>query len=146
MLLAQPVTTGAPVLIQSGALDDLVPPHRCAELMAASRGPQGPHRMELVVHPEARHAFDHPAISLFGNLQISAPSPASCRLEEKSDGGFFERGSGMPINGENLKEVLALCSRGGHAGGNDEAAARAFNRTLAFLADSGFLASAPAAP
>lgn len=139
MRLRRSVTTGAPVLIQSGALDDLVPPKRCAELIEATRGPQGPNRMELVVHPGARHAFDHPMLSLFGNLQITAPSPASCRLEEQSDGGFVERSNGLPINSENLKEVLALCSRGGHAGGNEEATERAFAKTLDFLRAAGFL-------
>ena len=49
--LRRPVTTGAPILIQSGALDDLVPPERCAELAAATRGPEGPNNMTLVVHP-----------------------------------------------------------------------------------------------
>lgn len=39
--LRDPLTTGAPVLIQTGALDDLVPPQRCAGLIAASRGPKG---------------------------------------------------------------------------------------------------------
>lgn len=146
MLLRKPVTTGAPVLIQSGALDDLVPPRRCAELIASSRGPEGPNRMELIVHPEARHGFDHPALSLFENLQITAPSPASCRLQEREGGGFLEAYSDRPINLGNLKEVLALCSRGGHAGGNEEAAARAFERTLTFLEKGGFLVGHQSSP
>ena len=146
MLLLQPVTTGAPVLIQSGALDDLVPPKRCSELIAGSRGPEGPNRMELLVHPEARHGFDHPALSLFGKLKITAPSPAFCRLQEQEGGSFLEAHSGRSINLANLKEVLALCSRGGHAGGNEDAAARAFERTLAFLEKGGFLSARRSSP
>lgn len=131
--LHEPVTTGAPVLIQTGALDDLVPPERCAELIAASRGAAGPPNMRLVVLPEARHAFDHPMLSMFGNLPISAPSPAFCRLQQQADGSFVETSSGRAVNGANLNEALAGCSRMGHAGGNEAADSAAFENTLAFL-------------
>ena len=140
MRLREPVTTGAPVLIQTGALDDLVPPERCAELISASRGPKGPARMELTVHPEARHAFDHPMLSMFGKLPISAPSPAFCRLQQQEDGAFVEVHSGTRINGKNLSKALAPCSRNGHAGGNEAADAAAFDNTLAFLRAAGFQA------
>lgn len=137
--LHRALTTGAPVLIQVGALDDLVPPERCAELIAATRGPQGPNRMHLIVHPDARHAFDHPLLALFGNLPVSAPSPASCTLEQRADGSFVELHSARDVNQDNLGEVLAACSRGGHAGGNESAAAAAYASTLAFLRAEGFL-------
>ncbi|WP_299392921.1 dienelactone hydrolase family protein [Pelagibius sp.] len=137
--LRRPVTTGAPILIQSGALDDLVPPERCAELAAATRGPEGPSNMTLVVHPGARHAFDHPLLELFGKVDITAPSPAFCELEQQEDGGFVETRSGREIDAVNLAAVLAGCSRSGHAGGNEAAAEQAYRNTLAFLGAAGFL-------
>ncbi len=137
--LRRPVTTGAPILIQAGALDDLVPPERCADLAAATRGPEGPNNMKLVVHPDARHAFDHPLLEMFGKVDITAPSPAFCQLEQQEDGGFLETRSGLEIDAANLGAVLAGCSRSGHAGGNEEAAERAYRNTLAFLKAGGFL-------
>jgi len=140
--LANATTTGAPVLIQTGARDDLVPPEHCAELIAASRGLQGPPDMKLVVHPEARHAFDHPMLAPFGSLPITAPSPASCRLAQQADGSFVETHSGVRVTAQNLKAVLEPCSRSGHAGGNEEVAAAAWKNTLAFLQAAGFLPAA----
>jgi dienelactone hydrolase len=145
--LRRPVTTGAPVLIQTGALDDLVPPRRCADLIGASRGPQGEGSrgaakapdMRLVVLPGARHAFDHPLLAPFANLPLSAPSPAACELRQRADGSFVETHSGARVDGGNLKAALAPCSRQGHAGGNEAAAARAFANTLALLRAEGFL-------
>lgn len=131
--LYEPMTTGAPVLIQTGALDDLVPPERCAELIAASRGAEGPPNMRLVVLPGARHAFDHPMLSMFGNLPISAPSPAYCRLQQQADGSFVETTTGRAVNAASLNEVLAGCSRKGHAGGNEAADSAAFENTIMFL-------------
>lgn len=144
--LREPETTGAPVLIQTGALDDLVPPRRCRELIAISRSPAGAPGMHLVVLPEARHAFDHPMLSWFGNLPISAPSPAYCELRQRADGHFVETHSGKTVDGGNLKEVLAPCSRKGHAGGNETAAAQALSNTLAFLQAEGFLPQDKPAP
>ena len=144
--LNRPQTTGAPVLIQTGALDDLVPPERCAELIAASRAPDGGHPdMRLIVHPEARHAFDHPMLSMFGNLPITAPSPAFCKLQQQEDGSFVELHSGVAVDGANLKDALAPCSHGGHAGGNEAADAAALENTLAFLRAGAFLGQAQAA-
>lgn len=137
--LRRPVTTGAPVLIQVGALDDLVPPRQCADLAAETHGPQGPNRMRLVVHAGARHAFDHPLLSLFDSLPVSAPSPAFCELQQRPDGRFVALHSAQPVSGENLREALAACSRRGHAGGNEAAAEAAYAEMLAFLRAEGFL-------
>jgi dienelactone hydrolase len=146
LLLRQPVTTGAPVLIQSGALDDVVPAERCQDLVNTSRSADGPPNMKVIVHPNARHGFDHPLLSMFGKLPLSEASPAHCLLEEQSDGQFRERQTGLLVNRENLRETLVLCSRGGAAGGNADAAEQAFVQTLTFLNESGFLVPAPMAP
>ena len=132
-------TTGAPILIQVGALDDLVPPEQCARLVSETRGPQGPNRMRLVVHPDALHAFDHPMLSLFSSLPISAPSPAFCALEEQTDGSFVELHGARRVDSTNLAEALAACSRPGHAGGNAAAAEAAYAEVLEFLRAAGFL-------
>lgn len=139
LLLRQSVTTGAPVLIQSGALDDVVPVELCEELAAASRGPTGPPNMRVIVLPNARHGFDHPMLSMFGRLSLSEPTPANCLLKEQSDGSFRERQTGILVNNNNLRETLALCSRVGAAGGNAEATERAFANTLMLLGEAGFL-------
>jgi dienelactone hydrolase len=138
--LNRPVTTGAPVLIQSGALDDVVLVERCQELISASRGPSGAPEMELVIHAEARHGFDHPLLSPFGALPMSAPAPTNCLFQQQPSGGFTERHSGLAASVANLREVLALCSADhGTAGGNDQAAAESFARTLDFLRRAGFI-------
>ena len=142
LLLRQPITTGAPVLIQSGALDDVVPAERCEELAAVSQGSNGPPNMKVVIYPNARHGFDHPMLSMFGRLPLSEPSPAHCLLEEQSGGGFRERLTGQLMNHDNQREILALCSRDGTAGGNAEAAEQAFAQTLSFLHEAGFLTPA----
>ena len=136
--LYESLTTGAPVLIQTGALDDLVPPERCSELIATSRGPAGPANIQLKILPEAHHAFDHPLLSLFEKLPITAPSPAYCRLQQQADGSFVETTSNRKVDGSNLNEVLAACSRKGHAGGNEQADAAALGNTLAFLKAAAF--------
>jgi dienelactone hydrolase len=138
--LNRPVTTGAPVLIQVGALDDVVPAERCRELIAASRGPNGAPNMELVIHQDARHGFDHPLLSPFGALPMSAPAPTNCLFEQQPGGGFLERHSGQAASADNLRQVLALCSaEHGTAGGNDQAAADSFARTVDFLRAAGFI-------
>ncbi|MEQ8354017.1 MAG: dienelactone hydrolase family protein [Kiloniellaceae bacterium] len=145
--LRQPETTGAPVLIQSGALDDLVPPERCAALIEASRGPPdsggGPPALRQIIHPQARHAFDHPLLALFDKIPITAPSPAFCELQQRADGRFVETTGGQVVHADNLNAVLAGCSRPGHAGGNEAADAAAFAATLAFLEEAGFLTAPP---
>jgi dienelactone hydrolase len=138
--LNQPVTTGAPVLIQSGALDDVVLAERCQELITASRGPRGAPNMDLLIHADARHGFDHPLLSPFGALPMSAPAPTNCLFEQRPDGGFTERHSGLAASAANLREVLAHCSaEHGTAGGNDQAAAESFARSLDFLRQAGFI-------
>jgi dienelactone hydrolase len=141
--LAEMTTTGAPVLIQSGALDDLVPPQRCAELITASEVPPDGEPIRQVVHPEAQHAFDHPLLAMFGRIPITAPSPANCRLVQQADGSFREAHSGTRVTAQNLKAALAPCSLPGHAGGNEAADDRAWRNTLVFLRAGGLLAAGP---
>jgi hypothetical protein len=96
--------------------------------------------MELVIHDDARHGFDHPLLSPFGALPMSAPAPTNCLFEQQPGGGFMERHSGRAAGAANLREVLALCSaEHGTAGGNDQAAADSFARSLDFLRDAGFI-------
>ncbi|KAB2844121.1 MAG: dienelactone hydrolase family protein [Burkholderiales bacterium] len=48
----------APLLIQIGEADDWTPAERCRELLASV--PAGSGKVDLVIYPEAHHAFDRP--------------------------------------------------------------------------------------
>jgi hypothetical protein len=88
----------------------------------------------------ARHGFDHPLLNPFGAPPMSAPAPTNCRFEQQPGGGFLERHRGLATSAANLRQVLALCSADhGTAGGNDQAAANSFARTLDFLRAAGFI-------
>lgn len=129
-------TTGAPILIQSGELDNVAPPLLCKELVTDMRStdPQAPIR--LVVHEDARHAFDHPLL-VVGALPVSGIAPADCRFREVEPGVLVEGETGEIANADSLKDLLAHCSHGyGVAGGNDEAAEDAWAQTTAFLAQT----------
>ena len=58
----------APLLIQIGEADDWTPAVRCRELLASRRG--GTPELELVVYPDAHHAFDRPGDKLVFREQV----------------------------------------------------------------------------
>lgn len=130
LTLRDPVTTGAPVLIQIGGDDDITPPAPCRDLAAAMEG--GP--VELVVYDGARHAFDHPTLGSIPWVPVTGMIPGDCRIAEQADGSFVERTTGLAVTGDSLRDVLVACGRrGGEAGGDAEVAAQARQRLLDFL-------------
>lgn len=130
LMLRGPVTTGAPVLIQSGGNDDIAPAGLCRELVDGMVG--GP--VDLVVYDGARHAFDHPALDSLPWVPVTGMIPGDCRLVEQADGSFRELTTGQTVTGEGLRDVLVACGRrGAEAGGDAGAAAEARRRLMAFL-------------
>lgn len=130
LILREPVTTGAPVLIQSGGDDDIAPVGLCRDLVSGMQG--GP--VELVVYDDARHAFDHPALGSIPWVPVTGMIPGDCRFAEQADGSFLELSTGRPVTGDDLRDVLVACGRrGAEAGGDAEAASAARQRLIAFL-------------
>ncbi len=127
-------TTGAPVLIHSGALDTVTPAHLCREFIdeVAARDPEA--SMELIVYDEARHAFDHPMLRWFSWVPAAGRRPEHCLIREVRPNVFVETHSGIPVHRGSLRAALDACSGGApSAGGNPEAARLAFERTRAAL-------------
>ncbi len=130
-------TTGAPLLLQLGGRDEIAPAALCQALVDDLRRADPAARIEVALHPEARHAFDHPLLEWFGQLPVSAPVPVDCRFEERRSGRFVETLSGRPATAATLPELFAGCARGGLvAGGDPDAAEAALARTLDFLGRS----------
>lgn len=127
-------TTGAPVLLQLGGRDEVAPAALCQALVAAIEEADPAADLEVVLHPAARHAFDHPLLDWIGAIPVSGSVPVDCRFEEVAPGRFRETLSGRPASAASLPELFAGCGRA-HllAGGDPEAAERALARTLAFL-------------
>lgn len=132
--LVEPRTTGAPILLQIGDSDSVTPLAFC-EALVEEVGTIDPNvDVTLVIYPEARHAFDHPALSLLGWVPISGIIPGDCRIQEQPDGRFVEVTTGMVSTGESLGDVLTACGcSAAEAGGDAEAAQIARQRLLEFL-------------
>jgi dienelactone hydrolase len=128
-----PRTTGAPILIQMGRKDDVTPAALCEALVAGLRREQPEALIDLIVYPQAEHAFDHPLLAGIA-LPVKGQIPAGCLVREQEPGLFIEQRSGARVTAATLRDVVKACSRTeGHAGGDAEAAAEAERRTVAFL-------------
>jgi len=137
LVLRQPLTTGAPILVLAGDADDVAPPALCRARIDEVRQANPGTRADMVVYPGARHAFDHPMLSWFGKLPAGGQMPRECLIVETAGGGFREQKSGIAVTSATIGEALAACAvEGGTAGGDAEAAEDAFRRLLAFLAQS----------
>lgn len=127
-------TTGAPVLIEAGAADEVAPPALCRELIAKIEASDPGAEIELSVHPGSLHAFDHPLLELFDDLPVTAELPTECRFREVEPNLFIEETSGRVATEESLPDIFEACSRDdARAGGNVAAAERALEETEAFL-------------
>lgn len=124
--LRDPVTTGAPVLIQIGSDDAITPAALCRDLVDGMSG--GP--VELVIHEGARHAFDHPALASLSWVPVTGMIPGDCLIAEQPDGSFVETSTGRAVVGSGLREVLIACGRKGAVAGGDAEAAEAARRHL----------------
>jgi dienelactone hydrolase len=127
-------TTGAPVLIEAGAEDKVAPPELCRDLAEKIAAADPKARITLSAQPEALHAFDHPLLSAFDDLPVSASLPTECRFREVEPNLFVEETSGRVATEESLADIFKTCSRDdARAGGNEVAAQRALEETKAFL-------------
>lgn len=92
--------TGAPILIQTGADDDYDEPDSCPRLVA-SLPPAAQELIEVVVYPEATHAFDRLEPAFIGLDPYShlgrggevrmAPNPAAAEAARSRTVAFFRR-------------------------------------------------------
>lgn len=127
-------TTGAPVLIEAGAEDEVAPPALCRELIDKIETEHPNAEIELSVQPDSLHAFDHPLLEIFEDLPIAADFPTECRFREVEPNLFIEETSGRVATEESLADIFEACSRDdARAGGNEAAADRAQEETEAFL-------------
>jgi len=135
--LLDPSTTGAPILVQIGADDTVTPARLCLD-MARDIGSVDPHAsVDVIVYPDARHAFDHPALAVLGWVPVTGMIPGDCLIEEEHRGRFVEVSTGQVVTGSTLADVLKACGRqGAEAGGNDSAAIEARRRLLSFLSEA----------
>ncbi len=128
-----PLTTGAPVLVQMGRRDDVTPAALCEALVDELQREAPQALIDLVVYPQAEHAFDHPLLAGI-ELDVVGEIPAGCLVREEPPGTFVEQRSGERVTAATLKAVVKACSLPrGHAGGDRAAARQAEARTLAFL-------------
>ncbi len=134
LVLSEPRTTGAPILVLAGDADDVAPPALCRERIAEARAADPAADIDLVLYPGARHAFDHPMLAWFGRLRAGGQMPRECLIVEGPDGRFVERKTGRDVTSASIAEALEGCAvKGGTAGGDPDAAADAMERLLAFL-------------
>lgn len=127
-------TTGAPVLIETGAEDRVAPPGLCQELIAKVEAADPEARIELSTQPDSLHAFDHPLLSMFDDLPVAVALPTECRFREVEPNLFVEESSGRVTTEKNLPDIFESCSRDdARAGGNEAAAKRALEETKVFL-------------
>lgn len=127
-------TTGAPVLIEAGAEDEVAPPALCRELVARIEAEDPGARISLSVQPDSLHAFDHPLLSMFSDLPVAAMLPTECRFREVEPNLFVEETTGRVATEDNLTDIFETCSRDdARAGGNEAAAEQALEETRAFL-------------
>lgn len=128
--------TGAPVMVQTGARDRSTPAPLCEELAARWRAQNPGVTLTLTVHPNARHAFEHPTLGRWplGLLPVEKPVPRNCRFEETAADRFVERASGLEITADNLAEAVEICSEiGSEVAFDREAADAARAAVLDFL-------------
>ncbi|MBT6202646.1 MAG: hypothetical protein HOI34_02980 [Rhodospirillaceae bacterium] len=134
--LRDPVTTGAPILIQAGSSDTVTPVVLCQQFVDEITAVDPDPNIELVIYEGARHAFDHPALSAIGWLPVSGMLPGDCLIVEQPGGDFLETSTGQAVSGENLADVLTSCGRNAaEAGGDSDAADLARDRLRTFLAE-----------
>ena len=127
-------TTGAPVLIEAGADDQVAPPELCRELIDKIEAVDPEAQIALSAQPDSLHAFDHPLLGMFSDLPVAAALPTECRFREIEPNLFVEETSGRVATEDNLTDIFETCSRDdARAGGNEAAAEQALKETKAFL-------------
>ena len=134
MRFLEPTTTGAPILIQSGGRDLITPAEVCRDLLTEMRAHDPSIQAEMIVHPEARHAFDHPYLAHLPAVPTRYLAPHRCLIRERRPGLFIEESRDTELFASNLSSALEACSRAGFlAGGHPASAAAAWENTERFL-------------
>lgn len=130
-------TTGVPIAIHGGSNDVITPIDQCLNFVDEQLTDKDKSHIQVVRYENARHAFDHPALqNIPFVIPMSAQVPGDCRLVEEEDGLFKETSTDRSVNGENIGEVLAQCSRStGVAGRNRDAAQLARENVKRFMRD-----------
>lgn len=132
--LARPRTTGAPIQIHMGEEDNLMSPALCQGWVAATQHADPGARIDLLLYPGARHAFNHPILAYMMPLTMSAQNPGTCRIVETAPGVFREQSNDRPLDHRNYREVVRGClGYGGLVGYDGAAAALADSRSIDFL-------------
>lgn len=134
-------TTGAPLLMLSGAEDAIVDPARCAEVADELRA--GGSAVESIVYAGAYHQWDG---GFAGPRQIGR-NLAGCRLRVGTDGVARDRRTFLPmVDGFTRKLILGLCAgREGYLIGRDDAVRARSNADLARFLNAVFARDAAAA-
>jgi len=132
--LQQPVTTGAPVLIQGGELDSITPLSLCRTLAQRWQAADPGAHINVVGYPQARHGFDHPLLKHLGWVPMTAQVPGECHIRELADHRFVEDATQQALDSTDFFAIMRECGGSeGIAGGNAEARAAAMNRAVAFF-------------
>lgn len=119
-------TTGAPILMLAGKLDEGTPPGDC-EHLAADLEAAGS-KVKLVAFDTAAHAWDGLQPKKF---HPEFPNPAPCRFTIQDDGNVFEARTGLDaMDVPAIVDVLVACSSDGYTMGRDEEAVTASDRML----------------
>ncbi len=97
-------TTGAPMLMLYGALDELVRSERCAQIAQDLRS--GGSEVQIIVYPTAVHQWD-------GSMerQLIGRQLAGCRFLVARDGSVRDQNTMLPMNGPFLRKIiLGMCT------------------------------------
>lgn len=124
-------TTGRPILMVMGALDEITDPARCAEV--ARDLESGGSEVRMVVYDDAYHQWDGSA----GRRWRAPRGLAGCRLTVEADGEIRDRRTFLAMSGPLTRRIiLGLCSdRDGYVIASDAAVRSRSNAELgAFLA------------
>ena len=128
-------TTGAPILIHSGAEDRITPAGLCQTLVDEMRAESS--NVEFRVYPGAKHAFEHPILARLPDLPIGYEVPTNCRIVGRDD-QYVETSTEQAVFGSSYQAVLSECSNEGalgeyQVGGHRQHAERAWVDTIEFL-------------
>lgn len=125
--LADPETTGAPVLLLWGGGDALVDPDRCAEVVADLE--RGGSSVRTIVYPEALHQWDGGSTTPWR----AGRNLAACSYRVEPDGTAWDAAAQLPIVNPAMRQLsLSLCTTtDGYLIGRDDAIRAQSNRALA---------------
>jgi len=134
-------TTGAPILVMSGAEDSITPAPLCEQLTERWAMTNPDTDVEMVTYPNAGHAFEypHPFLEMVGSLPVIGEVPRYCFIAEQEPGVFVETRSQIRVDGSTIRAALNLCATWTHDAEvlfNEEAQADLRQRLHRFIAQT----------